>query len=508
MGAGPAKVIPLQVKPGIKRDGTELEGDFYVDGQHVRFQRGLPRKMGGYEALPTQVRGPANAAIASSRAGVNTVHLGSPFGVFMLNFNGAGVIGQTSDRSPVSGSDPTRTWVFDQIYDPAFNSNNGASLLMAHMGYNGVEIDSDKEGALYAGDITQQAPLGPIDTAPKTSGGVVVLHPFVFVFGDDGFVAWSNEGEPFTWTGGSAGAARVTGAKIVAGLPVRNGGGQSPSGLLWSLDSLLKVSFIGGSAVFQFDTISAAISVMSNRSMIEYDGVFYWAGIDRFYAFNGVVRELPNGMNMNWFFDGLNFAQRQKVWAAKNPRWGEIWWFYPRGTATECTHAAIYNVRENTWYDTELPRSAGAFIPSFKYPIWADAAPVIGKDNTYRLWLHEKGTDRKELNQNLAVPSWFETSDMNGPAMFGGTDANVYIQRVEPDFVQSGQMRLNIIGQPYATGPVAESKEYFFTPDTQKIDMKEQRRQMRLRFESNVAGGDYQQGEILLTINQGDGRPG
>ena len=46
-------LVPVNVKsdPGIKRDGTKFEGNFYVDGQWVRFQRGLPRKIGGYRQI-------------------------------------------------------------------------------------------------------------------------------------------------------------------------------------------------------------------------------------------------------------------------------------------------------------------------------------------------------------------------------------------------------------------------------------------------------------------------
>ena len=46
----PESTMVLKSNPGIKRDGTKYEGDFYVDGQWVRFQRGLPRKMGGYRS--------------------------------------------------------------------------------------------------------------------------------------------------------------------------------------------------------------------------------------------------------------------------------------------------------------------------------------------------------------------------------------------------------------------------------------------------------------------------
>src|SRR5690606_16277338 len=47
---------PIRSQPGIKRDGTQFEGDFYTDGQWMRFQRGLPRKMGGYRNTTPRLR--------------------------------------------------------------------------------------------------------------------------------------------------------------------------------------------------------------------------------------------------------------------------------------------------------------------------------------------------------------------------------------------------------------------------------------------------------------------
>jgi hypothetical protein len=35
--------------------------------------------------------------------------------------------------------------------------------------------------------------------------------------------------------------------------------------------------------------------------------------------------------------------------------------------------------------------------------------------------------------------------------------------------------------------------------------MKEQRRELRLIFESNTLGGDYQMGQVLLHVEPGDG---
>ena len=45
------KPLPVISLPGIKRDGTRLQGENYVDGLWMRFERGLPRKIKGYERL-------------------------------------------------------------------------------------------------------------------------------------------------------------------------------------------------------------------------------------------------------------------------------------------------------------------------------------------------------------------------------------------------------------------------------------------------------------------------
>ena len=82
----------------------------------------------------------------------------------------------------------------------------------------------------------------------------------------------------------------------------------------------------------------------------------------------------------------------------------------------------------------------------------------------------------------------------------------MHIDRVEPDFVQSGDMSVYIVGRPYAQAPDQLSVEYKFSPTTHKVDMREQRRELRLKFVSNVQGGDYQLGVLLLSVTFGDTR--
>ncbi len=515
------------------------------------------------------------------------------------------------------------------------------------------------------------------DNNVSVSGGLVSLHPYLFVYGNNGLIRNCAAGNLQDWVSADANETNVATGKIVQGLPVR-GGSNAPSGLFWSLDSLVRVSFIGGTGTppqyWRYDIISSQSSILSSQSAIEYDGIYYWCGVDRFLLYNGVVKEIPNDMNQNYFFDNLNYAQRQKVWATKVPRYGEIWWFYPRGDATECTDAIIYNVRENTWYDAGQAlgarRSAGYFSQVFAYPVAADwdasesevvftqsmsttsgskfiyldtyntqvqvgqvvtdnPATVIPAntlvvalttsniktlgaitggsgytDNTYtnvpltggsgenakativvsggavtsvtitsrgagyqvgdslsasntnlggagagfaipvtaiyaqaiemsnpaasggpvdltfstqagliRIFQHEIGTDAVDGQNVLAVRSFFETSDLSllagGPSQpaMEGVNRWLRLERIEPDFLQEGEMSVVVTGRPFAQGEDKDSQPYTFSPGTGKVDMREQRRELRLRFISDVVGGNYQLGRLLLNAEIGDVRP-
>jgi hypothetical protein len=235
--------------------------------------------------------------------------------------------------------------------------------------------------------VSNVVPSGTItatfDNNVDVSGGVVSLHPYVFVYGNNGFLKNCSAGNPLDWVGLDSNEVNVATGKIVAGLAVR-GGSNSPSGLFWSLDSLIRVSYIGGAGTppqfWRYETVSGQSSIMSSQSVIEYDGIYYWCGVDRFLLYGGTVKEIPNDFNQNYFFDNLNYSQRQKVWATKVPRFGEIWWFYPRGTSTECNDAVIFNVRSGAWYDAGQAlgarRSAGYFSMVFPYPIMAQSTTI------------------------------------------------------------------------------------------------------------------------------------
>lgn len=662
------KVFALDTKPGVQRDGTIFDKQFYSDGRWVRFQRGRPRKIGGYREIVNDLSGPSRGIYVNPQNNFNYVFSGYRNGIQVLPIDNNGVgSGITNLTLSDFTANNNNLYQFDVFTD---TQGAGSTLLLAHPGQNLSDINSSVNTPVLGGPVsgTTMSAIGvftdsittvsgsatvtlaaaniligagqlvtatgipanttvvsvsgtsvvlsanasasgtvtaTFDNQIDVSGGVVVLHPYVFVYGNNGLLRNCSSGNVSDWVSADANTQNVATGKIVQGLPVR-GGSNSPSGLFWSLDSLIRVSYnpttinVGATPVTQFwryDTITSQSSILSSQCVIEYDGIYYWIGTDRFLLYNGVVKEIPNTMNQNYFFDNLNYAQRQKVWATKVPRYGEVWWFYPRGNSTECNDAIVYNIRENCWYDAGTAigarRSAGYFSQVFRFPIAAgwepDAVggiaavtltsggsgytngtypylPVTGGsgsgatatvvvsggivtsftiqnegvnylvgntvavsnatlgggtglvvtvntiDSFVPLWQHEVGTDAVRNTTDFAIESYFETNDLGwvsgGPSQPNAVGDNkwLHIERVEPDFVQSGTMECYVTGRPYAQSQDVTSGAYPFEPGTNKIDMREQRRELRLRFVSNVAGGDYQTGRIIINADTGDVR--
>ena len=531
-------IVQIMSKPGIKRDGTKFEGDQYVDGQWVRFQRGLPRKMGGYRSINKFLRGLPRALTEYTQDLLTYIHAGSSDRLERFFLDGTYNTSVITDRTPTSGFtvDDANMWQFATAYD----TTNG-NQIVAQVAPNLNCICNSDGGDLFVGDLLGTSALTQVTAVPanfSVTGGVASLPPYTFAFGNDGYAAWSVPNNPNDFTGSGAGNAYITGQKIVKAMPLRGGPGNSPSGLFWSADSLIRGTYIGGTPVFQFDTISAQSSILAANSVIEYDGIFYWIGTDRFLMFNGVVREVENNLNLNFFFDNLNYAQRQKVFAMKVPRFGEIWWCFPFGDSIEPNHAVCYNVRENTWYDTALPnggRGAGIFPAVFQKPLMSGVLPDFlptdtrvteasdtritedenvritedSGDPQYKFWVHEVGTDEIDGLTLNPIQSYFETADLCLPVTAQKNKA-LQVLMLEPDFVQSGDMSVAVHGRANARSPEVETEPMMFpetasTPQEQVVFFKTQRRQLRFRFESNTLGGNYQMGLILAHLQEGDG---
>lgn len=493
------QLVQLRSKPGIQRDGTMIDSESFTEGEWVRFLNGKPKKIGGYKWISTDFtytprllkqyfRNNLTNIVAFNKAGADLYTYDK---TTYLSSGGANLL---TIGSPNDNAD----WSAATLYDTV----SGKTILAAILTYDLGNIELDTAGVFYKGaDLSALSSLS-VEEATSVSGGCCVIGQFLFLYGSEGLVKNSNINKPFDFTiqGGSY-ANQVylgDGSKIVYGAPVKSG--AAPSGLFWSLNGVYKVTYTGGSTMWSYATLTNETSIMSKKSVVEYDGSYFWPGIDRFYVANsGGVQELPNTFNSEYFFDGLNKDHSTKIWGTKIPRYGEIWWYYPSGSSTECDRALIYNVREKHWFDIPISRTCGLSPLASPHPILAD---------TKRIYLHEFGKNEITNVQELAIRSSFTTATID--FLSSGDqpmNVNTVLNRAEPDFKQVGEMTVTPITRRYANSTDEIGTPVAFNSSTERVDVREQARIIRLKFESNTLGGDYWMGESYIHLTPGDARP-
>lgn len=504
----------LNGKPGIRLDGAPINGEFYSEGVWARFdQQGQPRKMGGYKGTMAstalnQVRGTAfcgsNLVALSEMSILFGGTAGNLYSVYIDNnlsiSPGMNVI---TPAGFVSAS--ANVWRIETMHDGA--SGQMRVFAIAEPSLDNVTWAGTTR-VIYEGDVDVPAPLTAIPSPPLgVITGIVAVFPYLVAYGPKGYVAWSVPNVPGDFLGAGSGEANITDNKIITGRILRGGGVSTPSALLWSTNSLIRMSFEGGAAVFNFDTLSTGISIMSSRSVVEMDGIYYWAGSDRFYMFNGVTRPLPNPMNSDFFFNTMKgnppfVVDPGRVFAFANPRWNEIWWCFPTGIVAEASHALVYNTVLQTWYDTPLPASR-----------WSDALNVspIGRpfawaasDLDSSLWALEYKKDRETFGgDQTAIESSITTPHVSLPYPPPGgkpTNSLITCEALEFDILQSGDMTVEILGQQTPKSNIQTVGPKTFS-DALGLDLKANFKNafriQRFKFGSDVVGGDYVIGACL-----------
>lgn len=509
------KIFPLRALPGIKKDGTSTEGQYWNDGLWTRFYRGLPRSILGWRSMTNAYPGPSRGLFVNlDGSGFLDIFSGSANNLTVGQFTTAGFGSGVTDITPVGFSaNAANVWQLDSFYN---QNGGGYTALISHAAPNLIDISSSAARPIYYKDITTTTPpVAATDGSSNVvtvSGGILALAPYTVAYGSNGLVQWSNQGDPSIFPPNQQ--ANPVATKIVKGLAVR--GSSAPAALLWSIDSLVLMSFVGGDVTFTFETISDQSSVLSSSAMVEKDGIYYWPGIDRWFVYNGSLVELPNEINSDFFFKNLNFAQRQKVFGFKIPRWGEVWWCFPLGTATECNHAVIYNTRENTWYDTALPtdgRSAAYFAQSWQYPVIFGANQRMG---AYQLYQHEYQYDDVLGTSVNAIPSYVTSpplciveGSLTAVGVLAAQPQMTQLVRFEPDFNYGSSLNINILTRTFAQNADTVAQQNTITQGGQNwFDTQIQDRYIRWQISNNIMGGFYEMGTPLISYKPGDSNPG
>jgi hypothetical protein len=553
-----ANLYPLVYKAGIKRDGTTFQPEYCTEGQWVRFQHGKICKMGGMFGFASNPIGADYTYLRLFPQDDNKMLMivAGPWHIYPIildqNFNSK--LLQSWYSSPIRGNGK-----YQILWQAAVVIYN-AKQYMVFMGapilqditqntpsiYTTWELGNEKQPFTSSNHLDPTAKqASDIKNNANLNGGLCYSNPYLFFYGSNGMVQYSRSENPFSFEGGDSGTLSLGSDKVIYGTPVR-GGSNAPSLLFWTMSSVVRVINTGTDKVdFHVDVISKSSSIISTRCVVEYDGLFFWPGTDRFFVYNGVVQEMSNNTNLDYFFDNVDLTYRQKIFGIEQPLYGEIWWFYPEKMNAkgrdqsipqgENTRAIIYNKRENSWYDTAISREAGTFcdelgiIMTYGRPLVKTQNPDADKS---RFWIHEKGTvqESRYYSNDLIQPSIFLNipsyiklptiswaafnpggqNDQNGQGNQSskGVDRWVSLKRFEPDFIMSDpddEMQITVNSKEYAQSVEALNITLPFTGRTEKLDFITQGRHITLTFTFNGKSA-VEMGQCLLLLGAGDKR--
>lgn len=534
--------VPLVYKPGIQRDGTDFQDQYCIDGQWIRFTGGQIKKMKGNKELhrPAGTIEPSYMYIYYNGtsevliyASYNQVH------ACITDLN------SVSNDIPVFGSDTgnpafflddnrTRTYQMTKII-----GGDGNPYIITLITYNGNNMLSATNGVLIWKSITNNDPftgfvdgLIPGNTDNIVSGGMLFSNPCLYLYGNNGTILRSRTNDPLNFEEGDSGIYKISENKLIFGASIR-GGTNSPSFLFWTENSVIYLTNVADPANaqqpvdFQREEVTTNSSLMSSRAVVQYDSLFFWLGTDRVFVYNGIVDSVKNDVNFEFFLENVDLNKRQKIYGYKVARYGEVRWAYPEKRYRNdpnvgCTRELVYNVRENSWYDTAIRRDCVTVYDAtgdiFSYGDSCTNYPY-NPANTYKsIWKQEFGYNEVRLGgQNLNIPSFFTTPYFGfvafNPAKNGNViDKYIVLDQIEPDFpappdytrTVNDELVIGVSYKKYASTPktsITPVTYNLYPPNSPgKIDLRISARFMTVTF---ACVYPYNVGTILINYKEG-----
>lgn len=504
--------LPIQSDVGIQRDGTRFDSSLHSDGSWTRFYRSRPQKIGGMQLIANGNGEIIRAQYSYDMDSYSYYYLGRPSSVSFLKIFSDLTTSPETDVTPTVEfiPDANNNWVFDTIaYD-------NITYILANVSADLLAIGDRTDGPVYYGVLGDGSALQPVNDGSvdiTTSGGILTIGSFIVVYGDNGFVKWNDGQDINTWP--SENFATIGTSKFVYGAVVRSG--QTPSALLWSLNSVVQMyinpNFLTDETqtAFFLSYVNTRSTLLSSKAIVSLDPYFYWVGSDSFWMYNGSVQELPNNVNKQWFFENINPNEKGKTFAFAITKWNEVWFCFCKGTATEPNWAVVYNIDTQNWYDTNQVYRSSA-MPSgsvVAYPILTSSVPVqYGGNQIYPIYAHEIGTDLVQFGQTIPIVASITSKNFNLWTQDAASKV-LNIDSVILDVKQSGQMYFYISYQGYPNSVMKQTDNTYFTGETQFLTTRVKASIFTITFVSNVINGNFVMGNSLMHMQGADDqRPG
>jgi len=336
-----------------------------------------------------------------------------------------------------------------------------------------------------------------INGAPQYSTGmfvdpnrIVVCYGTIELDGDFNplQVRWSAQEDNTKWIPDDDNLAGdyllASGSRIIGALATR---GQN---LIWTDSALYTMRFTGSSDdVFNFALAGTGCGLIGKNAAVEHQGRVYWWGRNgQFYAYSGGEPQIiPCGIRRE-AWDNFSPSQEEKVFAAVNAEFNEIWWFYPdRRDGNECSRYVSFNWETGIWSKGTMARTSWITAGVYANP--------LGFSTDGRIYFHERGR-----TANGGPIMWRLLSGMvdieDGENLFT-------IKRYVHDFEdQAGNVLVKFTFSQWPRGPTVSTKQYEITPARTDVPMRQLGRQCQIEWTAGTNSQFVRWGTQRLDIDK------
>ena len=411
---------------------------------------------------------------------------------------GAGTFGSST---ALSLTNQLRLWTIDNFGDDVIAAPRGGPLYYwdesSGLGTRAV-LGSTKSGASDTPVAISQLLMSDVDRHVIALGcnpiGSSTIDPLLVRFSDaENAVDWTP-----TATNSAGGVRLSTGSLIVGGLQTRQ------EILIWTDVGVVSMRFVGQPFIFSFNEVATGMSLISPNAAATAGGVVYFMDDGAFYQYAGSVQKLPCTV-LDYIFSDFNKGQAYKIFAAPNPKYNEVIWFYPSASSTEIDKYVTYNYLENSWSigttNDGFVRTAWNPAYSLDYPIAASKNDDSGLNYLYN---QEFGC----LADGNGFTAFIESSDFDlDPA----GEKFMFMSKLIPDleFRKSSDtgntVDFIIKGRDYPLQDLSTLSTTSVTPSSTFANIRGRSRQSAIRVSNTNGDFGWRLGDIRLELRQ-DGK--
>lgn len=321
-------------------------------------------------------------------------------------------------------------------------------------------------------------------------GGTVALGGSVI---DPMLVRWSDQESFIDYTptaSNTSGDKRLEiGTKIMAMQPTRD------ETLIFTDEATYSMTFIGAPFIFSFRLLATGTGAGGKRVAGDVDGTVYWMAKDRFFKYDGIVKELTCPVQ-HYVFDRMQQNYIDKSFIAHNRKFKEVSWFYVSTSNSDTAgnpepdSYVTYNYGEKVWYIGSMDRT-----------IWHDSFGFrkvpFAFDSSGYLYEQETGTDANGSSMSCHI----ESSDME---LSQSGDNLFMIDKIIPDttLTEDTNLYIEMKSRKYPNATEVSKGPFTIDSDTTKLSTRAKGRQIAFKLYSTGSTDSWSLGDFRVNIRE------